>query len=414
MAASKQSRASKRAAIPPAPEPAAGKLPDEAVLHVRLWDGENPQTLPWPLSESSEPPICLTMDIISACGGSISETRGLDLVARFPTFQDGVLAARRIQWASQGLSEALSFESTAVSVLVQSGDEAVSPDAKDSSLRAVAEIAAGKILFTPKAATVVESLPGFVLSRGTDAMLREFEWRGPIAEQTRSKDDEAIAHLIEKMGPKAKARAYPAPLSPAPSSSPETSAPISPRQAVEIRARSSSRMFGQPKGRVLWVGGIAFSAVMLLAAVPVFHLLGHPTPSPIVPNSRPANGDRDLVHPPGNGEVNQSQAKAPQTQSPSATSKVSSPETKRDRSAPKGEPGKGKAVVDQAESQPRRGCDLDQNEVQAQLGQAENNRARGKYEDAKRQFESVLACDPRNEQATRGLKMVRQAESQYQ
>jgi hypothetical protein len=45
------------------------------------------------------------------------------------------------------------------------------------------------------------------------------------------------------------------------------------------------------------------------------------------------------------------------------------------------------------------------------LDMADNNRGRGKYSDAERQYNSVLQCDPENDRARSGLSRTKQAEA---
>jgi hypothetical protein len=56
-------------------------------------------------------------------------------------------------------------------------------------------------------------------------------------------------------------------------------------------------------------------------------------------------------------------------------------------------------------------CDLDQNQLGGQIEQAETSLARGRYKDAQRQFNSVLACEPGNARAQEGINRVHMAQS---
>jgi hypothetical protein len=360
--------------------------------------------------------------MISACGGSVAETRGQVLVARFPAFQDGALAARRLQWAAQGLAEDQRFHSTAVAILVQSSTDATSQEAMDASVFALAQGSAGQILFTPGAAKFASSFPGFVFGGGNDAELQELQWGGQGGEQTRSSDDEAIARLIEKKGPEAKVKAYSVRAATVSAGSPgaaERSATMPP--ADDVTPHGLAGLLSGPRGKLFWIGGAALCAVLLLAAIPVLHLFRASAPATPVSASQAAESNEAEAQPTG--------ATPSQTPSPvqpiagagaeperaaAAASQATSPQLdvgKRNRSAAKDEQTKSKAAAAQNGAQPRKGCELDQDEVHAQLAQAESSQARGKYKDAQRQFESVLACEPTNARAISGLRTVRQAET---
>jgi hypothetical protein len=285
MAASKQSRRPAQATPLPPAIALARSLPAGAVLYIRLWGGEETHILPSPASESPGLPLCLTMDMIAACGGSISETHGQVLVARFSSFQDGVLAARRLQWAAQGLLETPTFHSTGVAVLVHSPEDALDPKAKDASFYALSQGSAGQILFTHGAAGYAESLPGYVFGAGADGALRELQWGGSGGQQTRSKDDDTIAGLIEKKGPEAKAKAYPvqADVSSFNVSGNVHPTPSASGQAEKETGQSSTRQSGQRRVKLLWIGGVASAAILLLVAFLVLRSFVQSTHSASVP-----------------------------------------------------------------------------------------------------------------------------------
>lgn len=56
-------------------------------------------------------------------------------------------------------------------------------------------------------------------------------------------------------------------------------------------------------------------------------------------------------------------------------------------------------------------CQLMPSDIARYLDMADNNRGRGKYSDAERQYNSVLQCEPENERARSGLARARQAEA---
>jgi hypothetical protein len=54
-------------------------------------------------------------------------------------------------------------------------------------------------------------------------------------------------------------------------------------------------------------------------------------------------------------------------------------------------------------------CDLDPSQYSGQIDQAWKNLGRGKYNDAKREFSAVLACDGGNARAREGMERTRMA-----
>jgi len=70
------------------------------------------------------------------------------------------------------------------------------------------------------------------------------------------------------------------------------------------------------------------------------------------------------------------------------------------------------APAPQAEApKPTANCQLIPSDIPRYLEMADNNRGRGKYTDAEREYNSVLQCDPENERARSGLARTKQAEA---
>jgi serine/threonine-protein kinase len=64
-----------------------------------------------------------------------------------------------------------------------------------------------------------------------------------------------------------------------------------------------------------------------------------------------------------------------------------------------------------APSKPLANCQLIPTDIPRYLDMADNNRGRGKYSDAEREYNSVLQCDPENDRARTGLNRTKQAEA---
>jgi len=65
----------------------------------------------------------------------------------------------------------------------------------------------------------------------------------------------------------------------------------------------------------------------------------------------------------------------------------------------------------QATPKPSANCQLIPTDIPRYLDMADNNRGRGKYSDAEREYNSVLQCDPTNDRAVKGLARTREAEA---
>jgi hypothetical protein len=403
---------------------AIGNAPGNgAVLYVKLWNpGETSDAVPAAQKYSSTA-FCLTSDLIAASGGVICEAREQILSAQFSAFQIGVMAARRLQWAAQGFSETENLREMAVAVLVQHAEDALLSITDDASSHLLELAAPGQILLTEKAGKFLEEMAGFSLGNASDAGLRELLWRGPDERATRSFDDQAIARFVEEKGPEVYAKAYSEKLdTSAIGSSPEgRDADRRGQVGHDGPSVSGSSLFFAHSGRRWLIGGAA-AAVLLLAAIPVFHLFGGKAPS-TVSNPAPANSTVAL---PGQQTPIQT---APTTQpaifNPAfkpAAQKIQQAsdlrhqdqvKSRSDRQSGEEEPQKLVEVIPkpQPSAQSKSRCDLDQNQLGGQIEQAEKSLARGKYKDALRQFDSVLACEPGNARAQEGLSRAHLAQS---
>ena len=90
-----------------------------------------------------------------------------------------------------------------------------------------------------------------------------------------------------------------------------------------------------------------------------------------------------------------------------------SPHTKEVASTKTTEPDKTTSTTGSAPPppQPTTNCQLIATDVPRYLDMADNNRGRGKYSDAEREYNAVLQCDPQNERAHSGLTRTKQAEA---
>jgi hypothetical protein len=392
-----------------------------AVLHVRLWARGGTSELALAAGNNIDPAVCLATDLLAASGGSLVEAGGPFLVARFPSLQAGVLAARRLQWAAQGFSEAQNRRETCAAIVVQNTEDFFG-GSSDGSFSTVLEGAApGQILLTEDAGRGLDEMAGFSLGSQSDAGFRELFWRSEDQHSTRSTDERVIAWFIEQKGPDAYSEAY--------SAGPAVATSIGAGEAGDMSGAGQGHSEGawwrlsvadiQGRGPLLWIVGGAVVVVLVLAAVFVFHPFGGKK-APIASTQAPAGQESTAAGTPAAqtpvAEVPQPEPVQPARPEPSpkpAAPKTPTPkQTRRQEQAAAASTPKQEAPKPAAAPSPKAGgkCDLDPGQYGGQIEQAEANLARGRYRDAARQFGSVLACEPGNGRARGGLDRVHQAE----
>ena len=108
----------------------------------------------------------------------------------------------------------------------------------------------------------------------------------------------------------------------------------------------------------------------------------------------------------------------PVASTPSTANSSASPATKKSAatsasSAKKPAAAKPRkaAAAAPAKPGPIANCQLPSNDIPHYLDMADNNRARGQYSDAAREYSAVLQCEPANDRAQSGLSRTKQAEA---
>ena len=180
-----------------APTVAIGNAPAVgAILHVRFSKSINAANAVPSGSPLLDPETCLTTDLIKASGGDVLESSGKVVVARFPAVQDGVLTARRLQWAAQGFLESRNSKDPPLSVLVQQTEDSLDPAMEASFVKALGSAPAGQILLTERVGKALDEMGGFALGADSGKGYRELIWRDPEQPSTRSTDELVISWFI--------------------------------------------------------------------------------------------------------------------------------------------------------------------------------------------------------------------------
>ena len=380
-----------------------------AYLTVKLSSGPEHETSPdWRQSSDES---CLATDLIATSGGASADTRGPYLLARFPNVQSAALAARRLQWASQGFSDTID-RPTEFCILLQSGEESTGEIDERSAWQVFEEAPSGQILLSQAAAKVLESVPAFLLEPGAHGDLSGLKWRAPDDRTNRRADEADIARLVALYN-----------RSESPAESVDQANSIA-GQAPSTGSASAGLRPALNRKTVFWIGGVAAAAILAVSAV---LFLGHQTPV--------TTQAQDALNPTAQADLGTSTAQGPATatqipgsgqpppqaheQSPAQPPVVD--RSAHDKKHPKQPPAESaKAVtptttevVQVPESkkpeQPSASCQFSSDQIPSLLSQAENLRARSLYRDAQRKFNAVIACQPSNVAARDGLLEVKRA-----
>jgi hypothetical protein len=360
---------------------------------------------------------------MKACEGVPVESKGDVLLAGFETTQTAIAAARRMQWAVQGFSEAEGQQNTNVALLVQS-----SPEGRDANRPALMDKAApGQILLSERVWRIYESVPGLPLQQAGDAGLRELLWRARDDEATPGADEQVYADLLAMQG-----------LEYRPATDPEMAAE---RGAIGREPQADTAFGGAADGGLLvWIqqnsriaiGGLSAVALLIVAlsvyhfaggksAQPVAKPAGNSVPAPEAGNGNsPATGAASPAAANGPGENSKADRSNHQTAAEAMVQKSQKDSGKRSLvvNAANGDPSQDHVVAPAAVSVPQMPakqevhvsrCDMSQSEISGTLDLAERSFQRSKYDAAERQFRTVLSCDPNNARAREGLEKVHTA-----
>jgi len=375
-----------------------------AVVFIRLWTGgEGGQ--PRDPSKGLEPAVCLAVDLIAASGGVVQRP-GKSLVATFPDAPTAILAARRMQWAFQGFSEADGFSGTAMAALVYSGDDLCGKAASEADALPLERAAPVNILLGEKASLFLRDLPGLATAAAADSVLSEFIWRSPesvpgnadeltlfrnIKEQRRRTAEHALDEPLAALGDSQQAAlavaAEPAEL--------EDPFPDVPEGSFFARLSNSHRL--------MLGGGLA--VLICICAIIVtdfaFHLKSAPA------SSAPPAVTVSAAPPSAAPQMQQAAAQASPAASVQAPAKVETPAAKPAEAESPRERAKKQRENAAKEIPAAGGCDVGLAGAKRTLERANNSLHAGKYDEAERDFKSILGCEGASAQARVGLEEVR-------
>jgi hypothetical protein len=368
-----------------------------ALVSVRLW-GNREDDAPGELFSSNlDPAVCLAIDMLVASRGDVVQTHRNTLLVAFSDVSTAILAARRLQWAFEGLSESDRFAGTAVAILIQSRQDLPDQPTDDSFCVPLEQAVPGQILLARNASQFLDELPGLATETTHDPALRELVWRRPDGESSIAADEQTLFRNI-------KGQAYG---DPDPTEQTADGWDNSPAAADDL-----SSGLGQPndplqqsspgglwaglgnKRWIIWTG----SAAALICAATLTVIALH-RQSPVTPVAQPpalaqATSGSSPATPP-------EPAATPKTLVPAETPPVKLAASRTLKAPP------AKPRVE-ATKEPSGSCDSpNAADAKRTLARAEKSLHDGKYADAKRGFQSVLGCDGTSAGAREGLQQVK-------
>jgi hypothetical protein len=368
----------------------------------------------------------LIQDLIAASHGQASGSGSNLVSAEFDGIETAILAARRLQWGLEGFSDSSRSGECAAAILVQHATDIPSSEAEKSALALLEDAAPGQILVDPKIAQALQGLPSLQIQAAPGSAIHELQWRGSAIAPNRLSDEETISAFIQENGLESEApplvQESVTSLFVAASTtekSPEVYLPAPKRTSLEPPDSVRRYFSGQ---RVL-IGGIG-GAVLLLIVIALVAFLHPwtPIPTPVsthVPTPSVPAAVEQPTSTPGVGTQGGPSGPNSQNSTPTPSSLPKPSVAKRNFTEPlPTTQGQKEARItpavkpdrQQAQQKEKTGsCFLESADVPKMLSQADNNRAAGHYEDALRQYDRVLACEPDNERARHGVDLTRLA-----
>jgi len=375
-----------------------------AVVSVRLWINGDQNAHSELLSGNSSPAVCLATDMLVASRGEVVQAQGASLRVAFSEVSSAILAARRLQWAFQGLAEADRFADTAVAILVQSRHDLRDKPDDDSFSSPLERATPEQILLAEHAGRFLDELPGLATATTPDSALRELVWRRPDGESTVAADEQTLFRNIKGQGyadPALSANQTPEAWDNSSAAADGAATELEQPDGPSRQSSAGGLWVGLSNKRVIIGGGsaVALICVVTFAAI-VFH---RQSPAPPPPQSPATANIATISSPSAPQETATAPAKAPvQASTPPARPAL--------LKTPKPQPAKPREEVAK-ENQPSVGCDLNAADAKRTLIRAEKSLHDGKYDDAKRGFQSILGCDGTSAQAREGLQQVRERQA---
>lgn len=368
-----------------------------AVLSIRVCTGKGDQMFNSAGDGSSA--NCLVSDVIGGSGGVPRPGRGRMLIADFPDVQAAVLAARRLQWALEGLAEYETCKEGAAAILVQSTGEA-----SDEGLvyRTLERAPAGKILLSRSVYGYVDGLPGLTLGGSANEDWHDLYWRGGSDDASNfAADERSVLRLIRAAGHTDPgsgksnvpvSRPTPPPVKQESRESREAEAH---ETVIRPRFDREPPIEGNKKRPVIL---IAVAMVICLVGLAIYFLRPKPLEQPFIPHPPSTN---TTASPPPKGVPSNTQPTGP---TPS--------DSGQKLPAQAGSESSGNQLpavpVDKPASPPKGTCEVNERNVETILTRAETLMYAGQLCDAKKYYLLIQGCSSARGKAQTGLARVKQ------
>jgi hypothetical protein len=388
---------------------APGLRPSEAgqcVLSVCLW-GDGPRRLDCRSAKNGSPLLGMALDLIRTSGGMPGTEEPDLLSASFPDIKSGLLTARRIQWALEGLAEYDPFKSAMASILVDYTDGLRRPEGplnREWAMNLDRQTGTrGKIFLSQRVGETVEGLPSLGLEDSAIAGFRSWSWKAAQPPASFAADEQAVLGMIRAAG-----RSDPVVLtSPRPLPPPPPSAPIhdfSPVQPSTLGRSGTTAYYESDSptpSKSLRIPILAGSGAALLVGIALLLFFSHKTPTP---SASPAQN----VTP----TQNAGPASAPSAQAaqPAQLEPHRKPSSLLDRLVPKKAVKEEPAVAPPPATEAH--CDLTDEDIQRSLARADRYMHDGDLSDAKAAYLHVLGCPASRAKAQEGLNRIQRMAAQ--
>jgi hypothetical protein len=368
-----------------------------AVLSIRVCAGKTGEIFNSAADGSTA--NCLVSDVIRGSGGVPRPGRGRMLIADFPNVQEAVLAARRLQWALEGLAESEACKEGAAAILVQSMDEASN---EGLVYRTLESAQAGKILLSRSVYGYVDGVPGLKLGGSSNEDWHDLSWRGgPDDSSSFAADERSVLGLIRAAGREdpgsGKSNAPVARPGPAPVKREIREEPKADAHETVIRPRSDREppIEGSKKRPLILIAG---ALVICSVALAIYFL----RPKPLEPDSVPA------ARQPAPTANQPELPKAPPTgltPAPVPSQDALTPQNPPPKPVPESPTGTQAGVPPPA---PRGACEVNERNVEGILARADALMHDGQLSQAKANYLEVQGCASARGKAQAGLARVNQ------
>lgn len=365
-------------------------------LCLRTLDSSGAQSAVSWASESSA--TALAVDILSASAGTPEAAQGIVLPTRFFNAQSALLAARRLQWALEGLTESVHC-STVASMAICKVEDPAAP----SAAAALENLPPGQLLLSAELAEIVCQVPGVALSAAGSSGWRALQWESRSGPASLAADEQSVLRLIRALG---REDPSPPPAQPAPAAS-VAAAKTGSSGFYTVPPALGRSLMGPESAPPLWkkpwiLIGAGAAVVVLIAVLVIPSMISGNRPKSPAGATAPAGGSAGPqatpagLAPNGGGPAG---ADKPREPKPSAKvvkqSKTEAKAALPNETAPQPKPATGS-------------CTLTEGEIPRSLSRADSLMYAGQLEAAQDAYQRLVGCPSAREKAADGLRLVKQ------